>query len=292
MLFIIQFPNISPDIFSIEIFGTTLALRWYALAYIAGILFGWQYIVALVKRDRLWINAPMAARQVEDLMTWMVVGIIVGGRLGFVLFYNWGYYSQNVIEIAKVWNGGMSFHGGLLGVIIAALLFSWRNKLSYLSVGDAVAAGAPLGLLFGRIANFINGELWGRPSDASWAVIFPSDVAQSCPLDWGIVCARHPSQLYEAALEGAVLFILMGWFIWRKGGFKVPGRMIGIFLAGYGIARFIVEFFREPDEQFLNANALGHVVSIGDIGVTMGQLLSLPMILGGILLLSLGKMRK
>ncbi|MCF6305627.1 MAG: prolipoprotein diacylglyceryl transferase [Rhodobacteraceae bacterium] len=293
MLYLIEFPNISPEIFSIDLFGFTLALRWYALAYIAGILLGWRYIVVLVNRPQLWGAPPMTARQVEDLMTWMVVGIILGGRIGFALFYNFAYYSQNIVEILQVWKGGMSFHGGMLGVVIATILFSWRNKLPLLGVGDAIAMAAPIGLLLGRLANFINGELWGRPTDVGWAMIFPDPRAQICPEGWLTLCARHPSQLYEAALEGALLLVIMAFLIWRKGWLKAPGRMIGVFLTGYGAARFFVEFYREPDAQFVSAaNPLGHIIRLGEYGITMGQALSMPMIIGGIIFLALSKRQK
>ncbi len=286
MLYLIEFPEISSEIFSFEIAGFHLALRWYALAYIAGIVLGWRYIVVLVNRPHLWHNTPMTARQVEDLMTWMVVGIIAGGRLGFVLFYNFTYYAANPVEIVQVWNGGMSFHGGILGVVLAAILFSWRHKLPVLSIGDAIAAAAPIGLLFGRLANFINGELWGRASNVEWAMVFPDPRAQICPEGWLTICSRHPSQLYQAGLEGAVLLLVMAWFIWRRSGLKSPGRMTGIFLFGYGISRYFTEFYRQPDAQFVTAlNPIGYRFSIGDFGITMGQALSMPMIIIGIILI-------
>ncbi len=292
MLYLIQYPNISPEIFSFDLFGFTLALRWYALAYIAGILLGWRYIVVLVNRDHLWQHPPMQPRQVEDLMTWMVVGIIVGGRLGFVLFYNYGYYSANLVEIVKVWNGGMSFHGGISGVILATILYGWRQKLPILSIGDAVAAATPFGLFFGRISNFINAELWGRPSNVDWAMVFPDPRAQICPDTWLTICSRHPSQLYEALLEGVVLFLIMGWLIWRKGWLKAPGRITGVFLLGYGVSRFFVEFYRDLDDQFVtSANPFGHVLTLGEYGITMGQALSMPMILLGLIFLLTSKTR-
>ncbi|MEL6678941.1 MAG: prolipoprotein diacylglyceryl transferase [Pseudomonadota bacterium] len=287
------FPDISPEIFSIDIFGMTLALRWYALAYIAGLIFAWRYVVAMVRRPALWPGdtPPMNDKQPEDLLTWMIIGVVVGGRLGFVTFYRPGYFLANPLEIVQVWDGGMSFHGGFLGVILGVWLYSLRYGLPVLSVGDAVAASAPMGILLGRLANFINGELWGRPTDVPWGVIFPDPRAQSCPEWWmGEVCTRHPSQLYEAALEGAVLFAVMAWLLWRRDALKVPGRLIGVFFLGYGAARAFVEGFRQGDVQFTGPdNPFGHVVRLGDTaaswGLTMGQVLSLPMVAIGLVIL-------
>ncbi|MEL6601208.1 MAG: prolipoprotein diacylglyceryl transferase [Pseudomonadota bacterium] len=288
------FPDISPEIFSIELFGVTLALRWYALAYIAGLVFAWRFVVWMVRRPSLWPNntAPMTDKQPEDLLTWMIVGVVVGGRLGFVFFYQPAYYLSNPVEIAYVWEGGMSFHGGFLGVIVGVWLYCLRLGLPVLSVGDAVAASAPMGILLGRLANFINGELWGRPTEVPWGVLFPDPRAQTCP-DWWTeaVCTRHPSQLYEAALEGAVLFAVMAWLIWRRGGLKVPGLMIGIFFLGYGAARAFVEGFRQGDPQFTGPdNPWGHVIRLGEtatsFGLTMGQVLSLPMVAIGVLIIA------
>ncbi len=277
------FPDIDPEIFSFDLFGFNIALRWYALAYIAGLVLGWRYVVILVEKSSLWVNAPMNRKQVEDLLTWMVVGVIVGGRLGFVIFYNPGPYLANPIDILKVWEGGMSFHGGFIGVIIGVAGFAWRNKLPVLSIGDAVAAAAPIGLFFGRLANFIMPELWGRPTTVPWGVNFPVARAQECGPD--IVpgeCLRHPSQLYEAGLEGLVLGLLIAWVIWRKDWLKAPGRVIGLFLLGYGASRWFVEYFRQPDIQFTSPdNPIGYIFTFAGTGVTMGQLLSLPMILIG-----------
>ncbi len=280
----IPFPDISSEIFSIEIFGQAFALRWYALAYIAGILIGWRIAVAAVRRPRLWPGRrpPMDAGQVEAFLTWAILGIILGGRLGYVLFYKPGYYLENPAEIPVLWQGGMSFHGGFLGVVIAGVLFCRRHSIPLPSAADMVAIATPPGLLLGRIANFINGELWGRPSDVPWAVIFPGTAAQDCPGVQGL-CTRHPSQLYEAALEGLLLGILLLYLAFRRGWLKVPGQITGLFLAGYGAARFAVEFFREPDAQFIVPdNPAGHVLRLGDHGLTMGQALSLPMILAGL----------
>lgn len=277
----IPFPEISPDVFAITIAGREFALRWYALAYLAGLLIGWRIIVALMRRPRLWGGAaPMRPEQVEELLTWVVVGVILGGRLGFVLFYEPGYYLSHPAEIIKVWQGGMSFHGGFLGVVLAAWAWARRHGIAALRLADALAVAAPVGLLLGRLANFINAELWGRPTTAPWGVIFPGEAAQDCP---GIVgaCARHPSQLYEAGLEGLLLGLVLLVLV-RRGGLARPGLALGVFLAGYGLARFVVEFFRQADARFITPdNPLGHVLGGPVWGVTMGQLLSLPMVVVG-----------
>ncbi|HVL19596.1 MAG TPA: prolipoprotein diacylglyceryl transferase [Amaricoccus sp.] len=287
MPLVLQFPNIDPALVSVHLFGIELAIRWYALAYIAGLVLGWRYVVALVRRPRLWGgSAPMRAEQVDDLLTWMILGVILGGRLGYVLFYQPAYFAANPGQILAVWQGGMSFHGGLLGVATGIVLFSLKNGLRTLSVGDAVSAAAPIGLCLGRIANFINAELWGRPSTAPWAVVFPGEAALSCPIDWVGPCARHPSQLYEAALEGVVLFLVLLVAI-RRGALARPGRVFGLFLVGYALARVALEGFRQADQQFVTpANPHGHVIALGDdFGLTMGQTLSLPMALLGLFLI-------
>ena len=274
----IPFPEISPDIFSITIAGREFALRWYAMAYLVGLLLGWRIIVLLMRRPALWGGAaPMQPARVEELLTWVVAGVISGGRLGFVLFYDRAYYFANPVDILKVWEGGMSFHGGFLGVVIAAWLYARRNGIAPLHLADALAVAAPAGLLLGRIANFINAELWGRPTDAPWGVIFPGEAAQNCP---GVVgpCARHPSQMYEAGLEGLALGLILLILV-RRGGLMRPGLALGVFLAGYGLARFVVEFFRQADARFITPdNPWGHVVGGPVWGVTMGQILSLPMV--------------
>jgi phosphatidylglycerol:prolipoprotein diacylglycerol transferase len=280
---LIPFPNISPEIFSIPLFGFEFALRWYALAYIAGILIGWRISVMTVKAARLWLNEQpvMTPAQIEDLLTWMILGVILGGRLGYVLFYQPAYYFQNPHEILFIWQGGMAFHGGLLGVIVAGLIFTTRYKIPKLSAADVMALGVPPGILLGRLANFINAELWGRPTDLPWGVAFPTNTAQYCPDVIGL-CARHPSQLYEALLEGLILGAVLLWLAWRRDAYKTPGLIAGTFFAGYGIARFIVEFVRQPDAQFvLDGNPLGLAFEIGGYGLTMGQFLSIPMILIG-----------
>lgn len=282
MPFVIPFPDIDPVLFSLRLGGIELAIRWYALAYIAGLLLGWRYVTFLCRRPSLWGGtAPMRPEQTDDLLTWMILGVILGGRLGYVLFYQPAFFAANPAEILAVWRGGMSFHGGFLGVVAGVVGFSLRNGLSILSVGDAVAAAAPIGLFFGRLANFINAELWGRPSTAPWAVVFPGEAAQTCPPDWVGPCARHPSQLYEAALEGVLLFALLALAI-RMGALARRGRVFGLFLIGYALSRIFIEMFRQADAQFVTAaNPHGHVL----LGLTMGQLLSLPMLAAGLLLL-------
>ncbi|ARJ69902.1 prolipoprotein diacylglyceryl transferase [Paracoccus contaminans] len=278
----IPFPDISPDIVTITIAGRDFSLRWYAMAYLVGLLLGWRIIVALARRPALWGGEPpLRPAQVEELLTWIVAGVILGGRLGFVLFYEPAYYLSHPAEIVKVWQGGMSFHGGFLGVVIAAWLYARRTGTQALRLADALAVAAPAGLLLGRIANFINAELWGRPTSAPWGVIFPGDAAQACASAAG-PCARHPSQLYEAGLEGLVLGLVMLMLV-RAGGLRRPGLCLGVFLGGYGLARFVVEFFRQADAQFVTPdNPWGHVLGGPVWGITMGQLLSLPMILAGL----------
>lgn len=284
---VLNFPDLSPELFSISLFGFELALRWYALAYIAGILIAWRMALVALRRPALWAgeSPPMTARQLEDLLTWIIIGVILGGRLGFVLFYQPAYYLQNPVEILKVWQGGMSFHGGLLGVVLAALFFARRHGIPVLPLADMIAHTVPPGLFLGRLANFVNAELWGRPSDLPWAVVFPGPAAQNCPDVVGL-CARHPSQLYEAALEGLLLGGLLLWMVYRRGAFRAPGRVLGTFLAGYGASRFVVEFFRQPDAQFVTPdNPLGLAWHVGGYGLTMGQLLSLPMVALGLFFL-------
>ncbi len=284
---VIPFPDISPEIFSIDIGSFTFALRWYAMAYIVGIIIGWRMAVALVRRPALWRGdaPPLPPEQVDDFVTWVILGIILGGRLGFVLFYAPGYYLSNPLQIPMIWQGGMSFHGGFIGVMLVIFGFSRKAGAAPGSVADMLVIGVPPGLLLGRIANFINAELWGLPSTLPWAVIFPGPAAQDCPLVEG-PCARHPSQLYEAGLEGIVLGALLLFLALSRGWLKVPWAITGTFIAGYGAARFFVEFFRQADAQYITAaNPMGYVVALGDWGLKMGQLLSLPMILAGLALL-------
>lgn len=255
----IPFPEISPVLFELG----PLVIRWYALAYIAGLLLGWRYVIYLQRQSRLWIGGqpPLSGEQIDDLLLWIALGVILGGRLGYVLIYQPGYFLSNPDQIIAVWHGGMSFHGGLAGVIVAILWFAHRRGLNMLSVGDLVAAATPIGLFFGRIANFINSELWGRPTDMPWGVIFPN----------GGPLPRHPSQIYEALLEGLLLFLLINLLIHKASILKKPGMTIGIFAVVYGISRAFVELFRQPDPQ------LGFIIG----GLTMGMLLSLPMVLAG-----------
>ena len=280
----IPFPDISPELFSISLGGFELALRWYALAYIVGIILAFQISLMALRRVHLWRNdtAPMDDTQLEDLLFWVTIGIILGGRMGYVLFYQPGSYLSDPLAIIRVWEGGMAFHGGVIGVVLAGWLFCRRHGLPKLSTSDIVVLGAPVGLLLGRLANFVNAELWGRPTDLPWGVAFPGAYAQDCGQLAGL-CARHPSQLYEAFLEGALLLTVMLWLAFRKGALKFPGRITGVFFAGYGLARFLVEFVRQPDAQFVTeGNPLGLVLHVNGIGLTMGQLLSLPMILFGL----------
>jgi phosphatidylglycerol:prolipoprotein diacylglycerol transferase len=285
---LIPFPDISPEIFSVSIFGFELALRWYALAYIVGIVLGWRLAVAAVRRPHLWRdNRPvMTPEQIEDLLTWVIIGVILGGRIGYVAFYQTGYYLDNPSEILAIWQGGMAFHGGLIGVVLAGFLYTWRHQISRLSAADVMALGVPPGLLLGRLANFINAELWGRPTDLPWGVVFPTEAAQFCPGVEG-PCARHPSQLYEAGLEGLVLGGLLIWLVWRCDALKKPGLVAGAFFAGYGLARFVVELVRQPDAQFVSqGNPLGLAWQVSGWGLTMGQILSVPMVLIGLVLIA------
>jgi len=252
----IAFPDIDPIIFQIGPF----AIRWYALAYIAGLVIGWQLMMRFARAP----GSKVTDKNVDDFLIWATLGVILGGRLGYVLFYKPGYYFGNPAEIFMVWQGGMSFHGGILGVSVAALLFTLRKNIPPLAFADLLAVVAPVGLFFGRIANFINGELYGRTTEVAWGVIFPG----------GGELPRHASQIYEALLEGALLFVIL--LILRKTPFAAkPGFITGAFLIGYAAARGFVEFFRQPDAH------LGLLA--GDF--TMGQFLSVPMVLIGLYLL-------
>jgi phosphatidylglycerol:prolipoprotein diacylglycerol transferase len=261
MPFSLAFPSIDPVLISIG----PLPIRWYALAYITGLLLGWAYARALVTRKAFWGGAsPLAPLDIDDLLFYVAMGVILGGRLGYILFYNAGFYLQHPAEVLAVWKGGMSFHGGLAGTALAIYLLAKRKHLPVLSLTDVCAAAVPIGLFLGRIANFIKPELWGRPSDVPWAMVFPG----AGPLP------RHPSQLYEAGLEGFVLFFVLHIAV-HLGALRRPGLATGIFAVGYGFARIICEFFREPDAQ------LGFLFG----GATMGMLLSLPLIAAGLALI-------
>jgi phosphatidylglycerol:prolipoprotein diacylglycerol transferase len=255
---VIPFPAFDPILVHLGPF----AIRWYALAYIAGILLGWLYARALICNERLWAGpAPLTVVAFDDFVLWVTLGIILGGRTGYVLFYNLPHFIEHPLEIVQLWHGGMSFHGGFAGCVLAVVLFARKRGIPILSLGDITCAVGPIGLFLGRIANFINGELWGRPADVPWAMIFPG----------GGPVPRHPSQLYEATLEGLVLLTVL-WLLIRAGALKKPGAIIGCFAAFYAIARVICEFFREPDAQ------LGFLWG----GATMGQLLSIPLFLAGL----------
>ena len=260
-LLVIPFPDIDPVLIEIG----PIVIRWYALAYIAGLLIGWRYMARLSRRP----GAPIDEAQVDDLLFWITIGVVLGGRLGYVSFYNPAYYLAHPGEALMVWRGGMSFHGGLLGVVVASVWFARRRGLPVLSIGDLVASAAPIGILLGRLANFINGELYGRPSELPWAMVFPTGDDQP----------RHPSQLYEALLEGLVLFVLL-WLLARKAPWaRRPGFLLGAFCAGYAVARAFVELFREPDAH------IGFLAG----GATMGQLLSLPLLVAGVYLMARGR---
>ena len=283
----IPFPNLSPELFSIDLFGVTFALRWYALAYIAGLLIGWRLVLRAIRPPALWRagQAPLNAEQLDRLLTWIIVGVVLGGRLGYAFFYNASYYMAHPAQILKVWEGGMSFHGGFLGVVVATLIFCRREKIALLPMADLLALATPPGLLLGRIANFINAELWGRATTMPWGVAFPGEAAQACATAT-LPCIRHPSQLYEAGLEGLLLGALLLWLAFRSPAFKAPGRIAGVFFAGFGLSRFVVEFMRQPDAQFISpGNPLGLALHLNGYGLTMGQILSLPMIVLGLVFL-------
>ncbi len=282
----IIFPSISPEIFAISIGDFRFALRWYALSYIFGLFLGWRLAVVVVQRTDLWPRnqSPIETSQIENLLTWIVMGVILGGRLGYVIFYEPAKFIAEPLSIFKIWQGGMAFHGGFLGVVLSSYIYFRRNSIPYASGADILALCTPIGLLLGRIANFINAELWGRPTDLPWGVVFPGEMAQACGQITGL-CARHPSQLYEAFIEGLLLTILLVYIVFRQMALKRPGLVAGVFFAGYGIGRYIVEFVREPDAQFQSFdNPVGYVLFSDGIGVTMGQLLSVPMIVLGIAL--------
>ena len=285
----IPFPeNIKPEVFSVSLGDFTFTLYWYALAYIFGIIACWQLAAVALKRNELWQKntPPLNPVKLEDLMSFSVLGIIFGGRLGFVIFYNPEYYLQNPLEILFIWQGGMSFHGGLIGVATASFLFFRKNSVPLRSGADLLALGTPIGLGLGRLANFINDELWGRVTDVPWGVIVNSPQSRTVCQEIVDHCIRHPSQIYEAILEGLILFILMMYLAFRRNAFKRPGFLASIFFIGYGLSRCLVELFRQPDQQFQSVNnPMGFFLQFGETGLTMGQVLSLPMIVLGIILL-------
>jgi len=294
MYALIDFPSyLRPEIFAIELGGFTLALRWYALAYIIGFVAGWRLIVAALRRPSIWPNgtAPMTPEQVEMLLTWAIIGVILGGRLGFVLFYQPAFYLAHPMQILRVWEGGMSFHGAVIGLTISCLIFARVHKVAPSALGDSVTMVGPIGLFLGRIANFINAELWGHPTTLPWGVIFPGS-GGICPPGWTAECARHPTQFYEAGMEGLLLGLVIWIMVKRGRALRTPWLVTGIFLAGYGLARFIVEFWRMPDDQFLAVDPAGYVLRLGDFGLTMGQTLSLPMLLLGVVLIATAGRRR
>ena len=251
-------------------------LRWYSLAYLAGIFAGYFYMLRLIAQP----GSPIARRHADDLVYYASLGVILGGRVGYILFYNLGYYLAHPLDMLKLWDGGMSFHGGVLGVTLGILYLARRNGLNWLRVHDYVACCVPPGLFFGRLANFVNAELWGAPSNAPWAVRFPETVAGMTVLG----PPRHPSQLYEAALEGLLLFGILWTMFWKTQARYEPGKLVGAFIFFYGTFRFGLEFIREPDQQLTRFAAM--------TGLHMGQWLSLPMILGGLYLMATAKKRR
>ena len=252
----IPFPAIDPVAIALGPF----VVRWYALAYIAGLLIGWRYCLILADRPPRLVER----RDIDDFLVWATLGVVLGGRIGYVLFYQPGYYLQHPVEALYLWHGGMSFHGGALGVTLAILLFTRARGLAVLAFSDIIAEAIPIGLFCGRIANFINGELFGRETDVPWAMVFPN----------GGPMPRHPSQLYEAVCEGLLLFLLL-LFAEHRGARRRPGIVTGLFLSGYAVARMSGELFRQPDAQ------LGFLV----FGTTMGQLLSIPVLIAGLFLI-------
>jgi phosphatidylglycerol---prolipoprotein diacylglyceryl transferase len=262
--------HLNPVIFQIGFF----ALRWYSLAYLAGIVLGWWYLVRLIREP----GAPMARRHVDDLVFYATLGVILGGRLGYVFFYKPGFYFHDPLQIVRLWDGGMSFHGGVIGVSLGIIYMAWRQKLDWLRIHDYVACTIPFGIFLGRLANFVNGELWGAPTHVPWAVRFPEWVD-------GILILgppRHPSQIYEAILEGLLLFLILWVMFWKTRARYQPGRLVGAFILVYGISRFALEYIREPDAHLAAFAQATHL--------HMGQWLSLPMIIGGLyLVLTAGK---
>ena len=270
------FPDIDPVLVQLGPF----AIRWYALAYVAGILLGWRYATGLLRNTALWTHrpAPMTPEQMDDLILWIAIGVIGGGRLGHVFFYTPEMVLQDPLGIVQVWEGGMSFHGGVIGVTIAMVLFAWRNKLDLLRIADVVAPAYPIGHFLGRCANFINGELWGREAPGlPWGVVFCNDRLREAG---GGECyagdvVRHPSQLYEAAFEGLILFLILRWATHHAKLGNRRGVITGIFLLFYGVFRIAIETVRQPDAGLENL----------PLGLTMGMYLSIPMLLGGAFLI-------
>ena len=273
----INFPDLglSPVLLHIWRFD----LRWYSLAYFAGVVVGYWYLLKLLKQP----GAPMARRHADDLVFYAALGIILGGRIGYILFYNLGEYLKHPIEMLKLWDGGMSFHGGVIGTSLGIFYFAHKEKLSWLRIHDYVACCAPFGLFFGRLANFVNQELWGAPTTVPWAVRFVEGAnVLGQPM---LGPPRHPSQIYEAILEGIILFGILAWMFWKTKARYEPGKLVGAFIFFYGLFRFGIEFIREPDAQFAGT-------IFQNSGLHMGQWLSLPMILGGLYLMLTAKKRR
>lgn len=267
-----------PDFDPVLVHLGPLAIRWYALAYVAGILLGWRYAVGMLKNPRLWTRRPppLTPLQMDDLILWITLGVILGGRIGHTVFYAPSLFWKDPLEILKVWHGGMSFHGGAIGVAVALVIFAWRNGIELLRLADVVAAAYPIGHFLGRIANFINGELWGRPTDVPWAIRFCNARIRS---EYGGLCPagdvpRHPSQLYEAAFEGLALFLILRVATHHLKLTNRRGVVTGLFLTLYGLFRIVIENVREPDVGMPNF----------PFGLTMGMILSLPMVLAGLFL--------
>ena len=265
----VNFSDLGLDSVAFSVFGWPI--RWYALAYLAGIFLGYWYLTRLLRAP----GAPMARRHADDMIFDAMMGILIGGRLGYVLFYNPSKYLADPVEILKLWDGGMSLHGGTIGVIVAIWLMARREGLNFWRMCDYVACTIPFGLFLGRLANFVNQELWGRPTDVPWAVIFPAS---------GTLDPRHPSQLYEAGLEGAVMMAVLAFLFWRTDARYKPGFLFGMAAIIYGISRFLVEYVREPDAQL--------VWLVDASGLSMGQWLTLPMIIAGIWLVVTAKRRR
>lgn len=273
-LLAIPFPQIDPVAFELG----PLAVKWYGIAYLAGLVLGWLYIRRLLSEPQLWPfrEAPFAPARTDDLLLYMTIGVVLGGRLGFVLFYEPVHYFRNPTEILAIWKGGMAFHGALLGCGLAIWLFARHNGVSALSTMDVCAAAVPLGLLFGRIANFINGELFGRPTTMPWGMVFPEAVLQYAQIE---PTPRHPSQLYEAFFEGLVLFLVLRWMTHNRGALASPGLVTGVFLAGYALARSFCELYRQPDPW--------HAFTA--YGLTPGIVYSIPMFFLGLWFMALAR---
>jgi len=270
----VAFPDLGLSPVALHIIGP-FDLRWYSLAYLAGIFIGYWYLLKLLKQP----GAPLARRHADDVF-YAALGIILGGRIGYVLFYNLGQYVRHPIEIVKLWDGGMSFHGGVIGTTLGIIYFAHKEKLSWLRIHDYVACCAPFGLFFGRLANFKNQELWGAPTMVPWAVRF----VEITPYGPVLGPPRHPSQIYEAILEGIVLFCILAWMFWKSDARYQPGKLVGAFIFFYGCFRFAIEFIREPDSQLIRFSQV--------TGLHMGQWLSLPLIIGGAYLMMTAKKRR